>query len=186
MLTSSLHLVRQLTDLLLRVAPLLQQFERKSPQALPGLLGWIGEAEDLLGTHRLPHAAEIAGLKACILAPAFDDAQRGTLRRRQQAIAVGQLHALQDTLQQALRPRALRIEQARDLARQLLQAVAGSGAIAYDPAVPLDRMVDAIWALCTRHDQLKPYAAQLKVLLSNDDIRLLLAEEIDPADFAAP
>jgi len=44
-------------------------------------------------------------------------------------------------------------------------------------------MIERVWALCTGHDQLKPLAAQLRALLSADDIRLLLAEEIDPRDF---
>jgi hypothetical protein len=183
MLRSTFQLTRQLSDALLELPGIVRQFERKSPQVMATLMDWIGRAEDLLSTHRLAEAAEVSGLKARILAPVFDDDKRGTLRRRQQAIAVGLVHELQDALQQALRPRAAKMEQARDMARQLLQILAQSGAIQYDPSVGFEEMVDRIWSLCTQHDQLKPLAAQLKMLLSTDDIRLLLAEEIDPADF---
>jgi hypothetical protein len=183
MLRSTFQLTRQLSDALLELPGIVRQFERKSPQVMTTLMDWIRRAEDLLSTHRLVEAAEVSGLKARILAPVFEDDKRGTLRRRQQAVAIGLLHELQLSLQHALQPRALKLEQARDMARQLLQIVAQSGAIVYDPAVDFETMIDRIWALCTQHEQLKPLAAQLKMLLSSDDIRLLLAEELDPADF---
>ena len=183
MLRSTLQLTRQLSDALLELPGIVRQFERKSPHMMGQLMDWIGRSEDLLSTHRLVEAAEVAGLKARILAPAFDDDKRGTLRRRQQTVAIGLLHELQQSLQHALQPRALKVEQARDMMRQLLQIVAQSGAIQYDPAVSLEDMVERIWLLCTQHEQLRPLAAQLKALLSTDDIRLLLAEELDPADF---
>ena len=183
MLRSTLQLTRQLSDALLELPGIVRQFERKSPQVMATLMDWIGRAEDLLSTHRLVEAAEISGLKARILAPVFDDDKRGTLRRRQQAVAIGLVHELQFSLQHALQPRALKVEQARGMARQLLQIVAQSGAIVYNASVEFETMVDRIWSLCTQHDQLKPLAAQLKMLLSTDDIRLLLAEELDPADF---
>lgn len=183
MLRSTLQLTRQLSDILLQLPTIVRLFERKSPQTMSRLMDWIAHAEDLLSTHRLVEAAEISGLKARILTPVFDDDKRGTLRRRQQSIAIGLLHDLQSTLQHALQPRALKVEQAREMARQLLQIVAQSGAIAYDPSADFETMIDRIWALCTQHEQLKPLAAQLKMLLSTDDIRLLLAEELDPSDF---
>lgn len=185
MLRSTFQLMRQLSDALLEIPGIVRQFERKSPHVMTTLMDWIRRAEDLLSTHRLVEAAELSGLKARILAPVFDDDKRGTLRRRQQAVAIGLVHELQLSLQHALQPRAIKVEQARDMARQLLQIVAQSGAIVYDPAVDFETMVDRIWALCTQHEQLKPLAAQLKMLLSTDDIRLLLAEELDPADFVA-
>jgi hypothetical protein len=183
MFRSIFQLSQQLSDLLLQVPELVGRFERKSPHALTQLMAWIDRTEEMLSSHRMTEAADIAGLKSRILAPIFDDDRQGTLRRRQQAIAVGLIHDLQEALQQALRPRALKVAQARDMARQLLQIVAQSGAIKYDPAVAFEEMIERIWALCTQHDQLRPLATQLKVLLPTDDIRLVLAEELDPGDF---
>lgn len=183
MLRSTLHFVRQLSDQLLLLPAIVRRFERKSPAVMAELMAWIDRCEALLSGHRMVEAAQVAGFKARILAPAFDDDRRGTLRRRQQAVAIGLLHDLQDAIQQGLRPHAAKMQQARDLARQLLQIVAQSGAVRYDPAHGIETMVDRVWALCIAHEQLKPMAAQLRALLSNDDIRLLLAEEIDPLDF---
>lgn len=186
MFRSTLQLTRQLSDALLQYPALVRLFERKSPQALPQLLAWIDASEQTLSGHRLVAAADVAGFKSRVLAPMFDDEKRGTLRRRQLAAAALLLHDLQHSVQLALQPHAAKVEQARAIARQLLQIVAQSGAVAWDPAASYEDMIDRIWLLCTGHDQLKPLAAQLKMLLPTSDIRLLLAEEIDPADFVAP
>ena len=185
MLRSTLHLVRQLSDQLLLLPAIVRRFERKSPAAMSDLMQWIDRSEELLSGHRMVEAAQVAGFKARILAPAFDDDRRGTLRRRQQAIAIGLLHDLQEAIQQGLRPHAAKMQQAVDLARQLLQIVAQSGAVRYDPAHGIETLVDQVWALCIAHEQLKPMAAQLRALLSNDDIRLLFAEQIEPLDFVS-
>lgn len=183
MLRSTLQLTRQLSDALLQFPALVRLFERKSTQSLPQLLAWIDATERTLSTHRLVAAADVAGYKSRLLAPMFDDDKRGTLRRRQLAAATALLHDLQQSVQLALQPHAAKVEQARGIARHLLQIVAQSGAVPWDPASSFEDMVDRIWLLCAGHDQLKPFAAQMKSLLSNDDIRLLLAEELDPADF---
>ena len=183
MFRSTLQLTRQLSDALLQLPALVRLFERKSTQALPQLIAWIDATESTLTGHRLVAAADIAGYKSRVLAPMFDDDKRGTLRRRQTAAASALLHELQHSVQDALQPHAAKVEQARGIAQQLLQIVAQSGAVAWDPASSFEDMVDRIWLLCSGHDQLKPFVAQMKTLLSGDDIRLLLAEEIDPADF---
>jgi hypothetical protein len=183
MLRSTLQLVRQLSDQLLLIPAIVRGFEKKSPGALAELMRWLDRTEQTMSGHGLVAAADIAGHKARILAPAFDDDRRGTLRRRQLGIAIALLHELQQSAQDALRPHAAKVQQGRDLARQLLQIVAQSGAVHYDPGNDIATMVDQVWALCTGHEQLKPLTAQLRALLSSDDIRLLLAEEIEPLDF---
>ncbi len=183
MLRSTYRFVQDLSDALLRFPELVRGFERKSPHALSDLDDWIDRAERLLSSQRLVAAADVAGYKAKMLAPSFDDVRRTGLRRRRAAAALGLMHDLQHSVQTALAPHADRVEQARAIARQLLQVVARSGAIVYDPASSFQDLVDSIWALCLGHDQLKPHATQLLALLSQDDVRLLLAELVDPADF---
>jgi hypothetical protein len=143
----------------------------------------IDASEALLSGQGLIAAADLAGHKARILAAEYDEQRRSTLRRRQLAIAIGILYELQQSAQDALRPHAAKVQQARDLCRQLLQIVAQSGAVHYEPANDIATMIEQISALCISHEQLKPLAAQLRALLPTDDIRLLLAEEIEPLDF---
>ena len=181
---SILQFVNQLDELLLEIPRIVRDFDQKSPQALQDLIDWIGRSEALLSSHRVSAAATIAGFKSRLIASAYTDDRRGTLRRRQLAIATGMIDELQRSVQDALRPYAEKIRQSRDLGRQLLQIVAQSGAVKYDAGLGFEALITQIWALCSSHDQLKPFAIQLKILLPTDDIRLLLAEEIDLIDFA--
>jgi hypothetical protein len=183
MRTSILIWTQQLTDLLLQLPAIVSAFERKSPRALADFMRWIDRAEALLSGNRMVEAARIAGHKSRILAPAFDADKRTNLRKRQSAVAVAALHEIQSTLQDALEPSATKLAQAREIARLLLQAIAQSAAVKYDPKVGFDILIAQIWGLCTSHEQLKPHALQLRTLVSNDDIKLLLASEIDLADF---
>ena len=49
----------------------------------------------------------------------------------------------------------------------------------------LTDLIDRIWRLASEHEQLKSLATQIRVALNRQDIPLLIAEEIDLADFAA-
>jgi hypothetical protein len=183
MFRSTLLIVQRLSDRLLLVPGLVRGFQRKSPGAVADLLRWIDDTETAMSGHGMVAAADLAGLKARILAPTFDDDRRTGARRRQFAAAVALVHELQQATQDALRPLSAKVEQTRGLVRQLLQIVAQSGAVQYDPASDATTMVEQIWALATAHEQLRPIVAQMRSLLPADDIRMLLAEEFDPLDF---
>jgi hypothetical protein len=181
---SILPWIQQISDLLLQLPAIVVAFERKSPQALANFLRWIDRAEGLLSGNRMVEAAQIAGYKSRILAPAYDESKRATLRKRQTAAAVAALYDIQNTVQLALEPSAAKLRQAREVAGLLLQIVAQSGAVKYDPKIGFDTLIAQIWALCIYHEQLKPHAVQLKSLLPSDDIKLVLAAEIELADFS--
>ena len=184
---SVLFRVRQLTELLLEVPVKVQAFEQKSPAALSDLLDWTQRAEDALLQQRQVAAAELAGLRARILSAALGDPTpplRGNgLRRRQMQVAVEQIHDMQACLQAVLAPQSQRIEQARDVIRKLVQVLVQSRALAYDPTAGFENFIDRVWQLCIRHEQLRPTVAQLRGLLGVEDIRLILAEEIDLTEF---
>lgn len=183
MRSSILPWVQQTTDLLLKLPEIVRGFERKSPQALSEFLRWIDSAEALMSANRMAEAARLAGYKARILSPAYDDGVRSGARKRQEAAAIGLVYDAQSAVQTALEPAASKLRQARETARSLLQIIAQSGAVRYDPKIGFDTLIAQIWSLCVAHEQLKPHAAQLKTLLSSDDIKLVLAGEIDLADF---
>ncbi len=182
---SILSWIQQMSDALLQLPAIVNAFERKSPQALADYLLWIDRIETLLSNNRMVEAAQIAGHKSRIIASAYDETRRATSRKRQNAAAIAGLHEVQKTVQDALEPSATKLRQAREITRLLLQIVAQSGAVKYDPKIGFEVMIAQIWGLCTSHEQLKPHAVQLKSLLSSDDIKLLLAGEIELADFSA-
>lgn len=185
MIRSKYHLAAQLTDLLLEFTGIVNAFQAKSSSATLTLSAWMQRAEDLLSSHRLPQAARLAGVKAKMLAASTQDERNGATRRRQIQAAVACLDDAQQCLQDALQPQAAKIEQARDVLRNLLQIVARSGAVRYEPKYGIAALIEQVWELCAQHDQLKAHAVQLRSWLSFDDIRLLMAEEIEPADFGA-
>jgi hypothetical protein len=181
---STLPWIQQTSDLLLQLPAIVTAFERRSPQALADFLRWIDRAESQLSGNRMVEAAQIVGYKSRILAPAYDEGKRIASRKRQTAAAIAVLHDIQKTVQDALEPSAAKLRQARDIARLLLQIVAQSGAVKYEPKIGFDTLIAQVWALCIRHEQLKPHAIQLRSLLPPDDIKLVLAAEIDLSDFS--
>lgn len=180
---SLLFLTTELTDHLMRFPALVHQFERKDPQALHRFAEWLTNAEALLSTYRLVAAAEIAGFKSKLLSPLYHDDHRGSLRKRQLAVAIDLLDASQQCLQQVLAPYQDKLTKNRELIKQLLTIVSQSQAISYSSDGGVEQLIEEVWLFINQHDQLKAGAVQLKSQLSNDDIRLLLAEEINPAEF---
>ena len=91
MFQSTINLVNDITALLLEVPALVRGFERRAPGALPSLVDWIDRTERALSGHRMVAAADVAGFKARILAPALAADARTNLRRRQVAAAASLL-----------------------------------------------------------------------------------------------
>ena len=184
MLKSRLYLARQLSDHILEIPELVDQFAAKSPDAVNLLLAWFDRVEAIMLNNRMIEAAMIAGYKSQIIAPALDDRRGMNLRKRQQAVAISLVHQIQEGMAMALRPHLAKIDQARDIANQLLQIVAQAKVIQLGVNLEIRQLAEQIWNVCVNHDQLKPLAVQLKTILSQDDVIWLLAEEIEPADFA--
>ncbi|WP_221801594.1 hypothetical protein [Oceanobacter mangrovi] len=183
MLKSTVMTVRNLTSLLLEYPLLVRQLETKSPSFLANLFDWLERTEQALLQHSNVLAAELAGIKSRIIAPACKDDLRGSVRKVQIRTAADHMFELQDCLQRALQPHARKLDESREPVRQLLAIVADSGAVSYDGNTSLDQLISRIWYLMSHHEQLKPLMVQLKSRLSEQDVKLLLADEIELEDF---
>ena len=182
---STVYLVAELKQLLLRYPALVGLFERKQASALDELTHWLNAAEQLLSSYGLVSAAELAGYRSKLLLPVYQDEHRGGLRKQKLKHAVDMLYPLQACLQVVLQPIEHRLQQSRELARQLLTMIAQSKAVQYDGSPQIDGLIMQIWQLICQHEQLKAGAVQLKSLLSQQDIMLVLSDEINLADFQA-
>lgn len=180
---SIVHLVNELSRLLLAFSPLVSQFERKQPQALSALYLWLDDAEQLLSSYGLVASAELAGQRSKLTSPALSNEYRGQLRKQQLRVAVDILYPLQQCLQQVLLPYQQKLQQSTELIRHLLSVISQSGALSYNPATGFDSFVQQLWQLIGQHEQLKAGAVQLRSWLAQADIMLLLAQETNPADF---
>ncbi len=183
MQNSPIYISKSLSSLLLNFPLLVKKLEQKDPQFLLNLFDWIQQAEDVLSKHRIVGVAELSGLKSKIISPIHHNDFRGSLRKQQLKVASEILYDLQDCLQRALHPYEEKIQQSREVAKQLLTIVAESGALTYSNNIPLDAFVRQVWGILTSHVQLKAGAVQSRSQLNEQDIHLLLADEIDLASF---
>jgi hypothetical protein len=55
--------------------------------------------------------------------------------------------------------------------------------VKYDPDLPFENFVDAIWKFTTSNEQLQAGAIKLKTMLIMSDIQMLIAEEINLEDY---
>ncbi|MEA3033594.1 MAG: hypothetical protein QOH86_1610 [Sphingomonadales bacterium] len=184
MQVSYFRIRQQLTEALLELPLVTDALERKQAGSVRQLIDLLQRAEQLLIENRMRQAADLAANRAALVAVGLDESG-GRSRQRQRRCALERIGPIGAALAEALAPLEQRIESARLPARQLLQLIAASGAIVLNGDRDLTDLVERIWQLATEHDQLKSLATQIRVALNRQDIPLLLAEEIDLADFAA-
>jgi hypothetical protein len=185
MMRSKYHLYRQLIEMLLEYSGIVDAFQQKSPLACARLSAWTRRAEDLLSTHRLPEAARIAGVRARMMNASATEDRPGVSRKRQAQAATACLEDFQQCLQDALQPVSARVEHARDGIRKLLQIIAESETVRYDKTKGFEAFCTVLWNIVSRHEQLRGQIFQLKALLPSDDLRMMLADEVDLNDFVA-
>lgn len=183
---SSVLFAQQLRSSLLAFPALVNRLERKDAGFIPELFNWMRVAEDCLTTHQSRQAAELAGIRSRILAGRIDMGHGVAKRKQQWKTAADSLFELQQVLQQALIPLEMQLNEARELIRQLLLIVAQTGLFAYHVSTDFDAFVQSIWQFITSNEQLRAGAVKLKTHFNAEDIRLLMAEEINLEDFSKP
>ena len=183
---SKLLFHRQLHADLLEFPALVNRLERKDAAFIPELFEWMRRAEEHLLAYQSRQAAEIAGMRSRILAGRHDEGHGIAKRKLQWKAAADSLFALQEVLQEVCVPLEKQLDEARELIRQLLLIVAQTGAFTYDSKRDFDAFLQEIWKFICGNEQLRAGAVKLKTVLSAEDIRLLMAEEINLEDFSAP
>ncbi|WP_189406122.1 hypothetical protein [Alteromonas halophila] len=184
MLRSRVLLLENANQLLLSFPALVKRMEVKDPQFLPSLFQWIEQAEQLLLEHRLPACAALSGIKARLLAPLHDHTTRSSRRKKQIQVACDNLFVIQSSLQEAVAAQRQNIEQASELLAQLFSLLAKSSAdngngLHYRQNESVTAFAKRLWYLICHHEQLSGSAVQLRSLLSDSDIELLIAQQVD-------
>ena len=105
------------------------------------------------------------------------------MRKIQLRAAAEVLYDLQSIILRIASPYESKIEECRDLIRQLLLLVSQVGSVKYTQGKLFNDFLDEIWKFIFAADQLKAGAIKLKSSLPISDIYRLLAEEIDLEDF---
>lgn len=181
---SVLSLIQQLEKKLLEYPTLVHSLEKKSPYFIDLLLQWIRETEDILTTHSISEVSALSGYRAKILSTEFIETVKLTAKKNERRkIAAECMYDIQSVVTDVLTPKRNAVDECRQLLRQLLNIISQNNIIKYDSKEPFEDFINDIWNFILAHDQLKPGAVKLKTVLPLNDIRLLIAEEINLEDF---
>ena len=180
---SIINLVNSLKAELMGFVKLVESLEKKDLYFIDKLLVWINRCEDILTTYNISEVSELSGLKSKILAPKFSDDRTVSIKKYQLKIAADNLYDLQNTVLKVLQPKEEKVEECRELMRQILLIISQTKAIQYNRNLPFDTLIGDIWAFILGNEQLKAGAVKLRTSLIMTDIQILIADEINLEDF---
>jgi len=180
---SKVNLVTALKGKLIEFPYIVNSLEKKEINFVNKLLLWINQSEAIFINNNVSEVSELAGLRSKIIAPKSSDNKSMSIKKIQLKIAAESLFELQHIVLNVLTPLELKIEECRELIRQLLQIVSQTKIIKYNQDLPFDSLINEVWQFIVSNDQLKAGAIKLKTSLSITDIQLLIADEVNLEDF---
>lgn len=180
---SIIQLVNALKAKLLEFPSIVTKLERKEIDFLKTLQQWIIKSEEILSSYNLSSVSELAGIRSKIIAARFSDNKGSSEKKIQLKIASESLFDVQKVVLDTLKPFELKVEECRELVRQLLIIIAQTQSIKYNKDLPFEVLINDIWHFILSSEQLKAGAIKLKTSLTLADIQILIAEEINIEDF---
>ena len=180
---SILNLIQVVKQKLIEFPELVDSLDKKDVLFLDKLFNWMKAIEAIFATYNVSEASEIAGLRSKIIAQRFTETSGASKKKITLKIASEILYDLQKITLEVLKPYEVKTEECRELVRQLLLIISGMQLISHEQDQPFEHLVNTIWQFIFSNDQLKAGGIKLKTNLPMDDIRLLLAEEINLEDF---
>lgn len=179
MQASILSFIESLKSKLLTYPALVDSLQNKDYNFLTLLESWMKETETILKNNNISECSEIAGLRSKITAPIFADSQKRSTKKRQLQIASEVLSELPSIILSVIKPYELKVNEARDLLKHLLNVLKQSGAIKYNDETDFQDFINKIWNLFSTHEQLKPSMVKILTLVSQVDALRIIAEEIN-------
>ena len=176
---SLLSIVESLKIKLLAYPYLVNSLKNKDYNFLELLENWMKEVESIMKNNNIAQCSKIAGLRSNIIAPIFDDSKGRSTRKRQLHIAAESMYEIQDTILSVINPYEKKVNEARDLLKNLLSVLKQSGAIKYTDGTDFQYFINLIWKLFSTHEQLKPSMVNILSLISQVDALRIIAEEIE-------
>lgn len=180
---SIVHLVNVLKGQLLEFPILVTKLEKKEVDFVYQYHLWLKKAEEILSSYNIRNVSELAGIRSKIIASRYNEHKKIPTKRLQLKIAADSLFEAQNILLTVLTPYETKIEESKELIRQLLLIVSQANIIKYNKKFPLENLIAEIWQFIITNEQLKPGAVKLRTTLQLTDIQLIIAEEINIEDF---
>lgn len=180
---STVNLVTALKGKLLEFPGIVTSLEKKEITFMNQLFLWIRESQEIFTSYNISEVSALAGLKSKIIATKYSDNKKISPRKLQLKIAAESLFEIQHTVLKVLNPIESKVEESRELVRQLLLIVSQTHEIKYDRDLPFDSLISDVWHFISSNEQLKAGAIKLKTSLTMTDIQLLIADELNLEDF---
>lgn len=181
---SQFILVSQLKEKLMEFPDIVSSLEKKDPFFTEKILLWLKSVEDIFSTHSISEVSEIAGFRGKILAGRFSDERAFNTKKNQIKIGANLLYDAQNCVLNVLLPHEGKMNECRDIAKQLLTLTAQTKTRYYTQGMNFEEFVQRVWWYIFSDNDLKIGGIKLKSMLSESDIIMLIADEIDIADFS--
>lgn len=178
MRVSSLSIIESLSPKLLDFPELVDSLKRKDFTFLDTLEQWLKETEMILKKHNLNACSTISAYRSRIIAPRFAESQPRSVKKKQLQVASELLFDVQQTIITVLQPHETKVNEAKDLLKQVLSVIRESGSIKYTENTVFQDFVTNIWHICSVNDQLKPFTVKICSLISQQDALRIIAAEI--------
>jgi hypothetical protein len=181
---SQFILVSQLKEKLLEFPGIVSSLEKKDPFFIEKTLLWLQSVEDILSTNMMSEVSEIAGFRSKILAGRFSDERGFNTKKNQIKISANLLYDAQNCVLNVLLPHEGKMNECRDIAKQLLALTVQTEMQQYSEGTNFEDFIQKVWWYILSHNELKMGGIKLKSMLSETDIIMLIADEIDIKDFS--
>ncbi|MDH6251802.1 hypothetical protein M2347_001529 [Chryseobacterium sp. H1D6B] len=180
---SQFILVSQLKEKLLEFPKIVTFLEKKDPFFIEKTLSWLKSVEDILSTNNISQVSEMAGFRAKILAAKIGDVRGFNSKKNQMKTAANILYDSQSTALHVLIPHENKMNECRDITKQLIALTVQSQSLHYKDD-NFEDFVKKVWLFILSDNDLKLGGVKLKSMLSEMDILMLMADEIDLKDFS--
>lgn len=181
---SQFILVSQLKEKLQEFPNIVSYLEKKDPFFIEKILAWLKSVEEIFSTNNISEVSEVAGFRAKILAGRLSDERGFNTKKNQIKIAANLLYDAQNCVINVLLPHEGKMNECRDITKQILALTIQKKGLNYTNEIDFNDFVQRIWWYILSDSDLKIGGVKLKSMLSEMDIIMLIADEINLEDFS--
>ncbi|WP_267406656.1 MULTISPECIES: hypothetical protein [unclassified Chryseobacterium] len=181
---SQFVLITQLKEKLMLFPSIVSKLEKKDPFFVETIVEWLKSSEDIFSTYNISAVSELAGFRSKIIATRTNDTRGTNIRKNQTKVAANILYDIQSTVLTVLMPFEKKMDECRELVKQLLALLLQKGTETYHPETSFEAFVRTIWYTMLSDHELKMGAIKLKSILSETDIVMLIGDEIEIEEFS--
>lgn len=169
----------ELKEQLLNISGIVDDFQQKRPSATDDWLSWLRRTEEVLKKYNYGEAAELAGIRAAVLAAKEKGETRKSKKKAQMQKALETVQAAQQVVYNKQIKLEEKIEQVRSMTRQVVQMAKAAGMIHFHPGDNFTAFLEHFLMQMQQHEQLQASANLAIASIGRYDTLRILAEEIE-------